>query len=437
MGKALGFSCTLVAAVALAAACTVHQSADAPSLTGPSVPAHSLRVSTDTSSISQNGVATAKITVSAFGPSGAPQPNVPVRLDMEAPDASGVLVLQDFGTLSARTVQTGTDGTQTVVFTAPPAPPTTSSGSSTHVTIVATGTSAPFDTAQASTDIRLVPPGVILPPAGTPKAAFVSSPTPAAVNVAVTFDASSSCAETDSSGACTVNGSIASFAWNFGDGATASGKVTSHTFTSASAFAVTLTVTNSRLVAASTTQTITATFTASPSAKFEFSPTTPAVSQAINFDASESKAATGHQIVAYSWIFGDGATASGTPVSHTFATAGTYNVTLTVTDDTGQTATSATAVNVGTGSPTATFTASVFNAGTHTMTLDASGSTAVPPATVATYAWAFGDGQFAAASASPTINHTFISGTGTYSVRVTVVDSVGRSSSFTVSVAVP
>ncbi|MGZ4803917.1 MAG: PKD domain-containing protein, partial [Acidimicrobiia bacterium] len=44
------------------------------------------------------------------------------------------------------------------------------------------------------------------------------------------------------------------------------------------------------------------------------------------------------QIVSYAWTFGDGSTASGaTPPSHTYAVAGSYDITLTVTDDQGAT----------------------------------------------------------------------------------------------------
>ncbi len=42
-------------------------------------------------------------------------------------------------------------------------------------------------------------------------------------------------------------------------------------------------------------------------------------------------------IVSWDWSFGDGATGSGSVVTHTFASAGTYQVTLTVTDTGGQT----------------------------------------------------------------------------------------------------
>ena len=48
----------------------------------------------------------------------------------------------------------------------------------------------------------------------------------------------------------------------------------------------------------------------------------------------------------FAWSFGDGATSTNNSATHTYSTAGTYNVTLTVTDSAGQTFTSSHTVNV-------------------------------------------------------------------------------------------
>jgi PKD repeat protein len=57
----------------------------------------------------------------------------------------------------------------------------------------------------------------------------------------------------------------------------------------------------------------------------------------VNFVGSMSYDPDG-TIVSYAWSFGDGGTAGGSAVSHTYAAAGTYQATLTVTDDRGATA---------------------------------------------------------------------------------------------------
>jgi PKD repeat protein len=62
------------------------------------------------------------------------------------------------------------------------------------------------------------------------------------------------------------------------------------------------------------------------------------------FDASAST--DDHGIASYAWTFGDGGTGSGVTASHAFASAGTYTVTLVVTDAAGQTGTVAKAVAV-------------------------------------------------------------------------------------------
>jgi PKD repeat protein len=68
---------------------------------------------------------------------------------------------------------------------------------------------------------------------------------------------------------------------------------------------------------------------AAPLAANAGSPVSGTVGQAVTFSGSASG---GTPPYAYSWNFGDGGSASVAAASHTFATAGTYTVTLTVTD---------------------------------------------------------------------------------------------------------
>jgi PKD repeat protein len=73
--------------------------------------------------------------------------------------------------------------------------------------------------------------------------------------------------------------------------------------------------------------------------------------QAVSFSSSGSYDSDG-SIVSYYWQFGDGATSTAANPSHTYAVAGTYNVTLTVTDNGGLTdddATTATISEAGSG----------------------------------------------------------------------------------------
>jgi PKD repeat protein len=94
----------------------------------------------------------------------------------------------------------------------------------------------------------------------------------------------------------------------------------------------------SRVVSLTSNMTITATYTklVPPIASFTLSPTEPIVNETVTFDASASSDPDG-TIVSYAWDFGDGASDSGAIVEHAYTAAGTYDVSLTVTDNDGLT----------------------------------------------------------------------------------------------------
>jgi len=132
-----------------------------------------------------------------------------------------------------------------------------------------------------------------------------------------------------------------SYSWNFGDSGTGSGSSATHTYQSSGIYTAVLAITDANGVVAQASQTI----TVNPplSASFSYSPSSPLPLLPVQFTAN---AAGGSQPYGYSWNFGDGWTATGATVSHSYLLPGTYTVTLTVTDANGQTTTASMTVNV-------------------------------------------------------------------------------------------
>ncbi|HEU4978544.1 MAG TPA: PKD domain-containing protein [Solirubrobacteraceae bacterium] len=168
-----------------------------------------------------------------------------------------------------------------------------------------------------------------------PVAAFTLSPSPASRAAPVSFDAG---------GSSDPDGAIASYAWQFGDGASGSGVTAAHTYRALGTFTVTLTVTDGDGNASSVAHQVTVQ-NLLPAAAFAISPAAPVAGQPVTFDGTRSADPDG-AIAAYAWGFGSGAAASGPTVVRTFA-AGSQTVTLTVTDADGATATATSALRVG------------------------------------------------------------------------------------------
>lgn len=317
------------------ASCTVKDT-PAPPLSGPSEMSLALHLAAVPDAIYQDGASQSAITIEALGPDSRPVRALAVRLDVIV---NGAPV--DFGLLSSKTVVTGDDGKARVTYTAPQKP-FESTGLGTVVSIMGTPIGNDFRGESGRTvDIRLMPPGVILPPNGAPVPAIVVTPTPVAAFTPTTFDASGTSDEG------VICGARCRYSWSFGDGGSAEGMVVTHEFRAAGTFTVRLTVTDERGQSAVGTQAITVGASAKPTASFVFSPTAPLPGQIIFFNASASAAAPGRRIVAYEWDFGSGRTDSGVTVSKGYNTPDTYTVTLKVTDDANQEGVASQTVPVG------------------------------------------------------------------------------------------
>jgi chitodextrinase len=150
-----------------------------------------------------------------------------------------------------------------------------------------------------------------------------------------TASVASSCSDLscglDGSGSSDSDGTIVAYEWVFGDGTAASGVAVQHAYAQPGTYVVTLTVTDDAGASDSDSTTVAVTApNLAPTAAFTHS----CSGLSCAFNGSGSTDSDG-AIVGYEWVFGDGTTASGVAVQHTYAQPGSYTVTLTVTDDDG------------------------------------------------------------------------------------------------------
>jgi PKD repeat protein len=134
-------------------------------------------------------------------------------------------------------------------------------------------------------------------------------------------------------------------------------------------------------------------------------------------------------IVGWSWSFGDGDTSSVRNPVHVYAAAGTYDVTLTVTDDQGAVDSIGQAVTVDTGVPANTPPTASFSYACSSLDCVFDGSPSSDDAGIASYAWDFGDGGGSSLIAPA---HTYAS-QGKYTVTLAVVDTAGAGDSVSAS----
>ena len=184
---------------------------------------------------------------------------------------------------------------------------------------------------------------VIIGTSANPIARFTVSPTNPTVGVNASFNAAASTA--------TSPRKIVGYNWDLGDGTLKEGQLVSHTYQLPGSYTVTLVVTDDAGRKGVVSQTLSVTDQNAPVAAFTFSPTDPDSATDVTFNGSGSTVPIGRTIVSYAWDFGhvvggSPATATGVvPPPHRFP-AGSFVVTLTVTDSTGRKGQRSTAITV-------------------------------------------------------------------------------------------
>ena len=201
------------------------------------------------------------------------------------------------------------------------------------------------------------------------------------------------------------------YRWTFGDGATSTQQHPVHVYTTPGYYTVTLTVYG---VGTENTATHPSAVHAGilPTVAFSGTPTTGTAPLTVAFTATCS------ETTSYLWTFGDGSTSTAQNPSHTYATPGTYTVTLTGTNLYGSTVTTRTDYITATHvPPVASFTAAPTSGHAPVPVRFTDTSTNAPTA----WHWDFGDGETSILRHPTHIYRT----AGTYPVTLTVTNPGG------------
>ena len=263
-------------------------------------------------------------------------------------------------------------------------------------------------------DLRFVGYGInpvwFIPQPGQPYATFSADCTGAACefNAAGSFD---------------PDGAIATYAWRFGDGSTASGASPSHAFSVGGTYYVSLTVIDAD--GGRDVRGYWVSANAAPVASF----TVVCDGPTCTFDGSGSFDPDGTTLE-YSWTFGDGnatgvyyGTPSAAVVTHTYAT-GTFTATLQVWDRTfASSEPQSRSVTVTNAVPVPSFTATCAGL---LCQFDAS-SSSDPDGTIIRYSWKF-DAGAASYGDGQTTSYRYTAG-GSYTATLTVYDNASQSTS--------
>jgi PGF-pre-PGF domain-containing protein/uncharacterized repeat protein (TIGR02543 family) len=199
--------------------------------------------------------------------------------------------------------------------------------------------------------------------------------------------------------------------WDFGDGNTSSDQNPMHTYVSAGTYNISLNASNPAGSNISI-QTGLITIIDTPVANFTSNVTVGAAPLTVSLtDTSDNDP------VIWSWNFGDGNTSSAQDPTHTYVSAGTYNVSLNATNPAGSNVTTQTAYITVYITPVANFSADVTS-GTAPLSVS---FTDLSNNTPTSWLWDFGDGSNST-SQNPTHSYTVA---GSYNVTLNATNAAG------------
>ena len=150
----------------------------------------------------------------------------------------------------------------------------------------------------------------------------------------------------------------------------------------------------------------------------------------LTLDGSGSTDTDG-SITGYKWVFGDGASSTEIKPKHTYLHAGTYTVTLTVTDNRGATGAATTTAKIVGNPPVANASGPYFGYENHPVSFNGSHSTD-SDGYITKWEWRFGDGSNGTGM-KPTHTYTH---KGSYTVTLTVTDNDNEKDSDTTTAVI-
>jgi len=205
------------------------------------------------------------------------------------------------------------------------------------------------------------------------------------------------------------------FAWDFGDGASASSATAVHAYAKPGSKIVMCTVTDSLNQKASSVIAV------SVAPALSLIATVNRIAAAPGTTLTFSALTTGGTgTITYTWKFGDDVSGDGTPATHSYTAAGQYAVSVTAGDEAGGSASTSMIVTIADLVVTATPSLTEAAPGaTITFISVASGGAGSPYM----YSWDFGDGKKAT---GPIATHSYAT-EGSYNPAVTVIDGSGTS----------